>query len=132
MSSVKSLSITGYKSIRELRNFELRSLNVLIGANGAGKSNFINLFRMLAEMYEQGLQLYVQTQGGPDALLHFGRNTTEKLHAEFYFARNGYQFDLIPTTDNRLVFESEISWFGGVYFNTTPSVLLGGGMTNPD
>ena len=127
MSSVKSLSITGYKSIRELRNFELRSLNVLIGANGAGKSNFINLFRMLAEMYEQGLQLYVQTQGGPDALLHFGRNTTEKLHAEFYFARNGYQFDLIPTTDNRLVFESEISWFGGVYFNTTPSVLLGRG-----
>lgn len=127
MSSVKSLSISGYKSIRELCNFELRNLNVLIGANGAGKSNFINLFRMLAEMYEQGLQVYVQTQGGPDALLHFGRNTTEKLHAEFYFARNGYKFDLIPTTDNRLIFESEISWFGGVFFNTTPSAYLGRG-----
>ena len=127
MSSVRSLSITGYKSIRELRDFELRSLNVLIGANGAGKSNFINLFRMLAEMYEQCLQVYVQTQGGPDALLHFGRNTTEKLHAEFYFARNGYKFDLIPTTDNRLIFENEISWFGGVFFNTTPSAFLGRG-----
>lgn len=127
MSSVRSLSISGYKSIRELRNFELRSLNVLIGANGAGKSNFINLFRMLAEMYEQGLQVYVQTQGGPDALLHFGRNTTEKLHAEFYFANNGYKFDLIPTTDNRLVFESEISWFGGCYYPSDSGYILGRG-----
>jgi len=127
MSSVKSLSISGYKSIRELRDFKLRNLNVLIGANGAGKSNFINLFRMLAEMYEQGLQLYVQTQGGPDSLLYFGRNTTEKLHAEFYFANNGYKFDLVPTTDNRLVFESEYSWFGGVYRPTSSSVFLGKG-----
>lgn len=109
MSSVKSLTITGYKSIRELRDFKLGSLNVLIGANGAGKSNFISLFRMLAEMVEQNLQVYVQTQGGPDALLHFGRNTTDKLHAEFYFSSNGYEFDLIPTNDNRLIFKSEIS-----------------------
>ncbi|MBW2187281.1 MAG: AAA family ATPase [Deltaproteobacteria bacterium] len=127
MSRVKSLSITGYKSIRELKNFELNNLNVLIGANGAGKSNFINLFRLLNETYEQRLQLYIQKQGGPDALLHFGRKTTEKMHAEFYFAQNGYKFDLIPTADNRLIFEQEISWFGGVYFPGTSTALLGSG-----
>jgi predicted ATPase len=127
MSGVKSLTITGYKSICELRDFELTNLNVLIGANGAGKSNFISLFRLLAEMVEQNLQVYVQTQGGPDALLYFGRNTTDKLHAEFYFARNGYNFDLIPTSDNRLIFESENSWFGGVYWSANSSVTLGRG-----
>ena len=127
MSSVKSLTVTGYKSIRELRNFKLTNLNVLIGANGAGKSNFISLFRLLNEMYEQQLQVYIQTQGGPNSLLHFGRNTTEKLHAEFYFASNGYKFDLIPTNDNRLVFEREISWFQGYYFDSTPSATLGTG-----
>lgn len=127
MSSVRSLTITGYKSIRELKDFRLNELNVLIGANGAGKSNFISLFRLLNEMYEQNLQVYVPTQGGPDALLHFGRSTTECLHAEFYFARNGYKFDLIPTADNRLIFESEYSWFGGVYFPSTSSALLGRG-----
>ena len=127
MSSLRSLTVTGYKSIRELRDFKLSDLNVLIGANGAGKSNFINLFRLLNEIYEQQLHLYVQKQGGPDALLNFGRNTTERLHAEFYFSANGYKFDLIPTTDNRLVFESEHSWFGGVYRPTDSSSILGKG-----
>ena len=127
MSSVKSLTVTGYKSIRELREFPLNDLNVLIGANGAGKSNFIGLFRLLNEMYEQQLQVYVQTQGGPDALLHFGRNTTDKLHAEFYFDSNGYKFDLIPTNDNRLIFGQEISWFGGVYYPGSKSAALGMG-----
>ena len=127
MSRVKSLTVTGYKSIRELRDFDLNNLNVLIGANGAGKSNFIGLFRLLNEIVEQQLQVYVQTQGGPDALLHFGRNTTDKLHAEFYFDANGYKFDLIPTNDNRLIFKSEESWFGGVYRPTKSSIILGHG-----
>ena len=94
MPRVSSISVSGYKSIRELKDFKLDDLNVLIGANGAGKSNFINLFRLLNQMYEQQLQLYVQKQGGPDALLHFGRATSERLHAEFYFSANGYKFDL--------------------------------------
>jgi len=127
MSSVKSLSVSGYKSIRELRDFPLTNLNVLIGANGAGKSNFISLFRMLNEMVEQQLQVYVQTQGGPDALLHFGRNTSDKLHAEFYFDHNGYKFDLIPTNDNRLIFGQEISWFGGMYYPGSKRAILGTG-----
>ena len=127
MSGVKSLTITGYKSIRELRDFELTNLNVLIGANGAGKSNFISMFRLLAEMVEQNLQVYVQTQGGPDALLYFGRNSTDKLHADFYFARNGYKFDLIPTGDNRLIFEKEVSWFGGINYPGSWSAILGKG-----
>lgn len=127
MSNVRSLSIAGYKSIRDLRDFKLNNLNVLIGANGAGKSNFISMFRLLNEMYEQQLQLYVQKQGGPDTLLHFGRSTTELLHAEFYFSANGYKFDLIPTSDNRLIFEREISWFRGVYFDSHASATLGSG-----
>lgn len=109
MSSVRSLTVTGYKSIRELKNFQLSNLNVLIGANGAGKSNFIGLFRLLNEICEERLQIYVQTQGGPDALLHFGRNATDRLHAEFLFEKHSYLFELIPTTDNRLIFGEERS-----------------------
>ncbi|MFM0738305.1 AAA family ATPase [Paraburkholderia xenovorans] len=107
MAAVTKLTIAGFKSIRELRDFELRNLNVLIGANGAGKSNFIGLFRMLAEMYEGRLQLYVQQQGGPDALMHFSRKTTDEIHAEFVFGGYTFRFNLVATNDNRLVYAEE-------------------------
>jgi len=35
----------GFKSISSLR-LDLRPLNILIGGNGSGKSNFLSLFRM--------------------------------------------------------------------------------------
>lgn len=127
MASVKKISISGYKSINELKFFKLSHLNVLIGANGAGKSNFIGLFKLVNEMSEKNLQLYVQKQGGPDSLIHFGRKVTERIHVEIYFGRNGYIFDLEPTSDNRLIFSKEISWFGGVHYQSQPSSLLGSG-----
>ncbi|MDP9156455.1 MAG: AAA family ATPase [Pseudomonadota bacterium] len=107
MAAVKKLTITGYKSIRELRDFELRNLNVLIGANGAGKSNFISFFRMLAEIVGQRFQLYSQVDGGPDALLRHGRKTSDNIYAGLTFGEHGYAFTLRPTNDNRLIFEQE-------------------------
>lgn len=112
MSWLKRLTVRGFKSIRALEGFELGSLNVLIGANGAGKSNFISLFRMLAEIYEQRLQLFVQEQDGPDALLFGGRKRAPKIEAEFYFGRNGYRISLEPIGD-RLVFTREEMYFSG-------------------
>jgi predicted ATPase len=112
MYAIKRLTVTGYKSIRELRDFPVRNLNVLIGANGAGKSNFISFFRLLGQLHAQRLQLYVQIEGGPDALLHFGRKETERIHASVYFGNEGYRFSLVPTKDNRLVFEDEQVLFG--------------------
>lgn len=53
MSTLKSLTVSGYKSIKELHDFKLNNLNVLIGANGAGKSNFISVFHLLNAIYEQ-------------------------------------------------------------------------------
>ncbi|ASF44855.1 AAA family ATPase [Methylovulum psychrotolerans] len=123
MSGVSSLTIMGYKSIRELRDFPLNNLNVLIGANGAGKSNFIGFFRLLAEIVGQNLQVYVQKQGGPDALLHFGRNVTNELSAEINYAGNAYRFGLIPTNDNRLIFLAE---YASVYGSLKNNYYKGG------
>jgi predicted ATPase len=62
--TIKKLTIEGYKSIRKLEDFELGSLNVLIGANGAGKSNFVGFFRLLREMAEGRLQVALRTVEG--------------------------------------------------------------------
>jgi len=109
-SQITRLVLRGYKSIAEC-DIELNRLNILIGANGAGKSNFIGFFRLIQRILDHQLQLMVGEIGGPDALLHFGRKTTEELHAELYFGNNGYRFTLRPTEDNRIMFSHEALWW---------------------
>jgi len=88
--ALQKVTIEGYKSIRKLEDFELRSLNVLIGANGAGKSNFVGFFRLLREIIEQRLQVAVQTiEGGADACLYMGPKVTQRLVASLDFGWTG-------------------------------------------
>ncbi|WP_248800986.1 AAA family ATPase [Pseudomonas sp. MWU13-2105] len=103
------LVLRGYKSIAEC-DIELGKMNVLIGANGAGKSNFIGFFRLINRLLDEKLQVSVGVAGGPDALLHFGRKKTEHLSAHLYFGNNGYTFTLVPTQDNRMMFSHEALW----------------------
>ena len=49
MSSLKRIQIKGFRSIKGM-TLELRPLNVLIGANGAGKSNLIAFFKLVNEL----------------------------------------------------------------------------------
>lgn len=109
-NQLSRLVLHGYKSIAEC-DIELGKLNVLIGANGAGKSNFIGFFRLINSILDQHLQAAVGTSGGPDALLHYGRKKTEELSAELYFGDNGYKFKLKPTQDNRMMFSHESLWW---------------------
>jgi len=112
--TIKKLTIEGFKSIRKLEDFRLRALNVLIGANGAGKSNFVGFFRLLREMIEQRLQVALATtEGGADACLYLGPKITSQFAAKLYFGRNGYEFSLVPTPDNRLIFSEETVVFHG-------------------
>lgn len=123
---LREISIRGFKSIRELDRLTLANLNVLIGANGAGKSNFVSVFRMLAEMLDGRLQLFVKSEDGPDALLFGGRKRTSAISVEVYFGANGYQFELEPAGE-QLVFASERTYFEGDLTTVRPS--LGSGHT---
>ncbi len=100
--------LEGYKSF-EKNEINLGRLNILIGSNGAGKSNFIGFFRMIQQMLERNgkFQAYISKQGGPDAVLHFGRKLTEHLVLGLYFGDKGYVATLKPTNDNQLMFADE-------------------------
>jgi predicted ATPase len=112
--TIKKLTIEGFKSIRKLEDFPLRGLNVLIGANGAGKSNFVGFFRLLREIIEQRLQITLATvEGGADACLYLGPKITGEFAAELYFGDYVYEFALVPTPDNRLVFSEETVGING-------------------
>jgi len=123
--TIKKLTIEGFKSIRKLEDFELRRLNVLVGANGAGKSNFVAFFHLLRELIDQRLQLAVATEGGADVYLYLGPRVTQQIVAKLYFGANGYEFILVPTADNRLVFADEVAVFNGTY--GTSRTRLGSG-----
>ena len=75
--SLDSLTIVGFKSIRELRDFPLTQRNILIGANGAGKSNFVEFFRLLRAMFQENLQNFVQQAGGGDGLFFEGDEASD-------------------------------------------------------
>ena len=73
---VKRVALRGFKSIAKM-DLELRPLTVLIGANGAGKSNFLGFFTLMRHVAEGNLQVYTAQAGGADQLLHYGQKTME-------------------------------------------------------
>ena len=108
---ISQLSIKGFKSIQRLEDFEMSDINVLIGANGAGKSNFVSFFEMLTEMVEGRLQTWTRKQGSADRIVSFGVKETDKLSASIRFGENGYDFILEPTVDGGFVFSQESIYF---------------------
>ncbi len=105
-TTLDRIEVEGFKSIRQMR-LDLKPLNVLIGANGAGKSNFISVFGLLRHIVEGRLQFYVAQAGGADSLLYFGRKRTSWMKLRFSFGDTGYEAQLAPSATDSLFFEEE-------------------------
>ena len=119
--SLDKITIKGFKSIRALEDFDLSNLNVLIGGNGAGKSNFIDFFRMLRAMLElplpglasASLKTYIADGGGSDDFLFNGPKVTEQIEIVTRFGPNGYRFKLAPTADENFIINDEARYYEG-------------------
>jgi len=112
---LQHIKLKGFRSIREL-DLALKPLNILIGSNGAGKSNFISFFKFMNKLQEGELQLHLRTQlNGADRSLFFGRKTTDRLAIDLHFSPNGYGYlaELVPSSDDTLVFAKEFDVFYG-------------------
>ena len=81
MSRLKTIKINGFRSIKQM-TLSVRPLNVLIGANGAGKSNLIAFFKLMNELMAGRLQEHIGTTGRATANLHFGPKVTPQLEAK--------------------------------------------------
>lgn len=110
MDRLQRLTLKGFKSIKEI-DVELHPLNILIGANGAGKSNLISFFKMLNEMMAGRFQQYIGTSGRAQSLLHFGPKTTPQIEARLEFeVPNGsdtYSMRLFHAAGDTLIFAEE-------------------------
>jgi predicted ATPase len=110
---LKSLSLRGFKTYASMEGFEPKRLSVLVGANGAGKSNLMSfftlLYRMMADPGE--LQLAVAEAGGARRLLHDGPKRTESMKARLELQTdqgvNFYEFRLTYAANDALIFTDE-------------------------
>ena len=97
------IKIEGFKSISST-TLDIKPINVLIGGNGSGKTNFIEAFTFLREITEGNLTRYVKINGGADRLLHFGAKSTKeiRLHVFFNSDVNQYEVSLEPHSSDGL------------------------------
>ena len=127
---LRRVALQGFKSIKSM-DLELRSLNVLIGANGAGKSNLVSFFRMLNEMMAGRLQQYIGTSGRAQSLLHFGPKVTPQIEARLEFAVGDdidiYAMRLSHAAGDTLVFADETLSFLQTGSTNPKLVQLGAG-----
>ena len=104
------ITVKGFRSIACVEKLELKPINVLIGANGAGKSNLVNVFSLLSALSEgqERLNEYVARSGGADRNLHFGAKTTQEVLVELFDqGRHSHSARLVATADDRLLLVSE-------------------------
>lgn len=108
MSKLDKLTIRGFKSIQSLEDFELGTLNVLIGANGAGKSNFVEFFRMLRAMVEERFQGYIHTNAPADGFFFDGVKVTKMIEGKLTYGDADYSFKLVPRSDSGSLIGEEL------------------------
>ena len=140
-SRLESIALRGFKTINDLAGFKPRPLNVLIGPNGVGKSNFVSFFRMMSWMLADpgNLQLFVSQQGGAGKLLHDGPGVTREIEAELTIqtdvGENQYSYRLVYAAGDTLIFADENYRFfqGHIWlFSSMDSNRRGSSRPGPD
>jgi len=102
------ITVRGFKSIKSIERLVLKPINVLIGSNGSGKSNFIGVFSLVHAIREGHLRDYVIQAGGAEKVLHFGSKVTGEIYVSLSFSEQDFEVTLRPTADDTL-YEREMT-----------------------
>lgn len=114
---LQNIKIEGFKSIKSL-DLKLNPINILIGSNGVGKSNFISFFKLVNNIYEQRLQQY-SLKSGINNLLHYGLKNTKEIKGYLNFGSNAYSFELTPSDEGTFFIKKEDSIYNNALRNKT-------------
>lgn len=121
--NINSITVEGFTSIKSAV-VDLRELNLLVGANGAGKSNFVAALGMLGRIIDGDLSLFVGLAGGASALLSDDPDSSGQLRLEVEFESGGYTAKLAAAASDELVFLDEAVWLSNAH---GPSISIGRG-----
>ncbi len=113
MAALDWITIQGFKSIKSIERLPMSPINVLIGSNGIGKTNFLEAFHFLNAIRAGELQEYVARAGGAEKVLHFGSKETQhlSLHVSFNEEKDQYSLELSPDDADHLIATRERAYF---------------------
>jgi predicted ATPase len=111
LGQLTRIDIRGFKSFKECE-VDLKNINVLIGANGAGKTNLLSALELLQSVVAGSLTYYANKKG-IETLFYNGKESTDSILAEYHFGDDIYSFELEWTENNSLAFVSESLVFDG-------------------
>jgi predicted ATPase len=119
---IERIIIENFKSIRRC-DLELKPINILVGANGAGKSNFISFFYLLKAISPYLPQIMHEPRIAEipiivDKILYFGRKRSSFMKGEVYFDGyvNGFTITSVENSpfsyiDKNYLFEKSDEFF---------------------
>ena len=93
---IKSIKAKNFKNFKEL-NLELNSLNLLLGANASGKSNFIQLLKFIKDLSQFGFENSISLQGDKEFFKNLTGNT-ENTFIEVEFINNSESANIVSLT----------------------------------
>ena len=108
--AISKLTIKGYKSIRNLENFELRNINILIGPNGSGKSNFLSFFTLVRATLSENSKGEMDKLGKANRLFYMGSKVTKTCEFKVRsMGGTGFSFSrcLIADPEDSLILNPE-------------------------
>jgi predicted ATPase len=105
LGKLTKVVLRGFKSIKNCE-IDLMNINVLIGANGAGKTNLLSALELLQSVLAGSLTYYANKKG-IETLFYNGKESTDSIITEYHFGDDIYSFELEWTENNSLAFISE-------------------------
>ncbi len=110
MATIERIAVAGLRSIQRV-TAELGPMTAIIGANGAGKSNFVLALQLLSFLESRSLSRFVRDMGGASSLLHRGPKVTPAMSIELVLrdeeGRLGYRVVLRATAGDALIVSEE-------------------------
>lgn len=113
---ITRVKVSNFKSFDELE-VELRPLNIVVGSNAAGKSNFLEIFRFIRDIAVEGKENAISLQGGVEFIrnLQIGSSRVVSIEVSSDFDRDQGQ-----RQDSRIVLPMKRR------FSDTPTVEVMG------
>lgn len=87
-TKIERIAVSNFKSFDEMET-ELGELNVIIGANASGKTNFVNIFKFLKDIFTEGLDNAIAMQGGVDSVQNMNIRSSKDLRIELSTISSG-------------------------------------------